>query len=110
MACFQTLSTTNLGFTFVGTNNGTIDVLTPLGCFWSASTTNTWITIAPGSSGTNTGTVTYSVLSNGTSLTRSGVIAIAGQTVTVTQTGVACFHTLSTTNLAFTFFGTNNRT
>jgi hypothetical protein len=46
------------------------------------------MTIAAGATGTGSGTVTYSVSSNG-GAQRSGTLAVAGKTVTVTQAAAA---------------------
>ena len=55
-------------------------------CSWTASTAYSWIHVTAGSSGTGDGTVTYSVDSY-TGSSRSGSIAVAGRTFTITQTG-----------------------
>jgi hypothetical protein len=51
------------------------------------SSNYSWITITSGSSGTGSGTVTYSVVANTTGSTRTGTMTIGGQTFTVTQHG-----------------------
>jgi hypothetical protein len=57
-------------------------------CEWSAITTDSFITITSGASGTGKGTVTYTVPANATSNVLTGSITVAGQTFTVTQAGV----------------------
>lgn len=64
-----------------------MSVSTLPGCTWSASSNVTWLTITSGTSGSGGGTVSFSVSSNATSSYRIGNITIAGQTVTVIQTG-----------------------
>jgi uncharacterized repeat protein (TIGR01451 family) len=66
---------------------GTIPVTAATGCAWTAVSNVTWITIASGASGSGNGTVGYTVAA-GTGAQRAGTIAIAGQTFTVTQTGI----------------------
>lgn len=61
-----------------------ITVTAPAGCSWTASTSDTWISITSGNSGTGNGTVNYSVLAN-TGGARTGMITIAGQSFTVSQ-------------------------
>jgi hypothetical protein len=53
-------------------------------CAWTATSDAAWITITAGASGTGNGTVSYSVAAN-TGPERTGVITIAGQIHTVTQ-------------------------
>ena len=56
-------------------------------CTWTATTTNSFITITSGSSGTGAGAVTYMVSTNATTNTITGTITIAGQNFPVTQAG-----------------------
>lgn len=57
-------------------------------CEWTAVTTNSFITITSGATGTGKGKVTYSVPANTTTSILTGTITIAGQSYTVTQAGV----------------------
>jgi hypothetical protein len=66
----------------------TVNVTGGAGCDWSASSTQPWITIASGASGSGPGTVTFAVAA-ATGPSRSGTLIVAGQTVTVTQ-GAGC--------------------
>ncbi|HEV2880956.1 MAG TPA: carboxypeptidase regulatory-like domain-containing protein [Pyrinomonadaceae bacterium] len=54
-------------------------------CDWTAATESGWIQINTGRTGTGTGAVTYTVLPNATSSTRTGTINVAGTIVTITQ-------------------------
>jgi hypothetical protein len=74
-------------FNAAGGSN-TVTVTAPGGCDWTASKTDSWITIQSGLAGSGNGSVSYSVASNPGSSARSGVLTIAGQSVTVQQ-GVA---------------------
>jgi hypothetical protein len=69
-------------------------------CFWSASTTATWVTITAGTSGRGTGTVAFTIDSSSGSA-RSGSVTAAGKKVTVTQTS-ECSLQVSTTPQTFT--------
>ncbi|MDY6986961.1 MAG: choice-of-anchor U domain-containing protein, partial [Thermodesulfobacteriota bacterium] len=64
----------------------TVSVTAPVGCDWTATSNDSWITITSGSSGSGNGTVDYSVeaCSSGT-CPRSGTMTIAGELFTVTQ-------------------------
>ena len=69
---------------------GTIAVTATAGCAWSARSDAAWVVVTGGSTGTGPGGVTYVVASNAGTTTRSASIAIAGQTLKVTQdAGVA---------------------
>ena len=70
-----------------GAATGTVQVTTGGGCSWNASSNSAWIGIAPGAGGTGNGTVSYSVAANTSTSQRTGTLAIAGITLTVTQAG-----------------------
>jgi hypothetical protein len=61
---------------------------------WTAVSNANWITVTGGASGKGNGSVGYSVSANSGTGSRSGTITIAGNTFTVTQSGVACVGTL----------------
>jgi hypothetical protein len=68
-----------------GGGNGIVNVTAPAGCSWQASTTDSFITLTEGASGSGDGTVTYSVAAHSNTSNRSGTITIAGQIFTVVQ-------------------------
>ncbi|MDX6575897.1 MAG: hypothetical protein QOE96_1850 [Blastocatellia bacterium] len=70
---------------FASGGGGNVGVTTQDGCNWIATSNAAWITVTGGSSGTASGTVTYSVAANPISSPRSGTITIAGQFFTVNQ-------------------------
>jgi hypothetical protein len=72
-----------------GGGSGTASVAAASGCAWTATSNSSFVNITGGSSGSGNGTVSFSVLSNGSTSTRSGSMTIAGQTVTITQAGVS---------------------
>jgi hypothetical protein len=61
-----------------------VDVATSSGCAWTAVSSAAWITVTAGASGSGNGSVDLSVGAN-TGPVRSGTVAVAGRTVTVTQ-------------------------
>ncbi len=65
---------------------GGINVTTQAGCAWTAGTNDSFIHINGGSSGVGNGIVSYFLDAN-TGFTRTGTIAVAGQTFTIIQTG-----------------------
>jgi hypothetical protein len=79
-----------------GASSGTVAVGAPAGCAWTAAATDTWITIAAGSSGSGDGTVSFAVGAN-SGAARVGGIAIGGQTFVVNQaspTAPGCTYTI----------------
>jgi hypothetical protein len=67
---------------------GSITVTAAPGCAWAVSGNPGWITITSGGDGSGNGTIAYSVQAN-TGAPRTGTLAIAGQTFTVTQAAQA---------------------
>ncbi|MBF0539487.1 MAG: DUF1566 domain-containing protein, partial [Nitrospirae bacterium] len=75
-------------------------------CTWTASSNASWITINSGSTGSGNGTVAYTVAANADTSQRTGTLIIAGQTFTVTQSGIDCSSkTLTPTSKNFTSSG-----
>jgi hypothetical protein len=70
-----------------GAAAGTYTVLVTAGsgCSWTAVSGVTWVTVTSGASGSGNGTVNYSLAANTATSTRSGAIAIAGLSHSVTQ-------------------------
>ena len=68
--------------------DGRVEVTTADGCAWTAASGADWITVTSGGSGSGSGRVEYRVAAT-TGAERSGTIAIAGRTFTVTQ-GPGC--------------------
>ena len=54
-------------------------------CNWTATTSDSWITIVSGGTYVDSATVRLSATANTTGAPRTGSVLIAGQTVTVTQ-------------------------
>ncbi|MCM3879032.1 MAG: BACON domain-containing protein [Vicinamibacterales bacterium] len=77
-----------------------VNVTTTSGCVWSAVSDVSWITVIGDSSGTGNGFITYEVAPNVTLAARTGTLTVAGQTVTVTQSGVPCTFVVSPTSLS----------
>ncbi len=102
--CLFTLvpATASHGF---NSETGLVSITGLAGCAWTITNENTWITITSGASGTNEGTLGYSVDANSTTNERSGVIVIGGENFTVTQAGSPppCTYELSLTNVVHDF-------
>jgi hypothetical protein len=86
--CTYALSRTDVP---AGPNGGeeTVQVSTTSQCAWTATSQADWITITRGASGTGSDQVRFTVAANPSQTPRTGTLTIAGQTVTVTQQGVA---------------------
>ncbi|HET7617597.1 MAG TPA: BACON domain-containing carbohydrate-binding protein [Vicinamibacterales bacterium] len=66
--------------------SGSISVTAPQGCAWTATTTDSWITIGSGS-GSGPGTIAYTVTANPSSDARTGAISVGAERIQVTQHG-----------------------
>ncbi len=69
---------------------GEAAVKTAPACAWAAASESAFLTLTGGASGTGPGTVTYAVAANAGG-PRTGVLAVAGQRVTVFQASPAVF-------------------
>ncbi len=94
--CTFTLSPISQSYTSSG-GAGSVTVTSQSGCSWTAASGASWITITSGSAGSGTGAVYYSVAPKTDAGSRTGTMTVAGQTFTVTQSGVT-----STTNYTIT--------
>jgi BACON domain-containing protein len=81
--CTYSISPQSQNFS-AAVGSGNVSVTAGTGCNWTATTSDNWISITSGSSGTGNGTVSYSVQPNG-GLAHTGTMTIAGQPFTVTQ-------------------------
>ncbi|MBA4148560.1 MAG: S8 family serine peptidase [Verrucomicrobia bacterium] len=95
---FATLASES-NFPFAG-GTGSISVTTSNGCSWNVINTNDWITLTSATNGSGNGTVDFSVSAN-YSATRTGRIVIAGNLVTISQTGAFLPETIA--GQSFTF-------
>jgi hypothetical protein len=70
---------------------GSVSVVDSGACTWTAASSQPWVTITGGASGTGNGTITYSVATNATVDARTAIITVTGQfvtsSVTVTEDG-----------------------
>ena len=102
-ACAFGINPTSQFFEAAG-GTGSVLVTTVSGCAWTASTnsgSSDWIGISSGLSGNGNGTVNYFVLANDTGSTRTGTLAIAGMTFTITQQGGGCSYSISPASASF---------
>ena len=76
--------------------SGSVAVTTADGCPWTASSNASWLTVTSGANGSGSGTVQYAAAAT-SSVARSAVLTIGGQTFTVTQAS-GCSISLSPPN------------
>ncbi len=69
-------------------SSANISVAAPVSAIWSAIASDPWITITGGFNGMGTGTIYYTVASNGTGQARSGRIVVSGAEYVVNQSVV----------------------
>ncbi len=69
--------------------SGTVAVTGGTGCSWTAASNASFITISQGSTGSGNGSTQFTVAANTTTADRSGTIAVAGSTFTITQRATA---------------------
>lgn len=83
-SCEYAIAPAAQSFAAAGGAGGPVRVTTGAGCPWTARTTDTWLTLTGGATGTGNGGVTFTVAAN-TGAARSGSIAIGSQTFMVSQ-------------------------
>ncbi|HEV2801443.1 MAG TPA: M36 family metallopeptidase [Pyrinomonadaceae bacterium] len=86
--CTYSINPTSATFGSTATTSS-VSVTAGAGCNWTAVSNASFLTITAGSSGTGNGTVSYSVAANTSTSSRTGTLTIAGQTLTVTQSGTS---------------------
>lgn len=85
-ACSYGLTPASASFS-AAPGTGTVSVTTSPGCPWTATSNVSWISVKTAlASGTDSGSVTYSVARN-TGSSRTGTLTVAGATFTATQAG-----------------------
>jgi hypothetical protein len=84
-ACTFSLSASAQSFEAPG-GTGNVTVTTSTGCTWNATSSESWLTVVSGSSGTGAGVVMFRVAANTSGLARAASLTIGGQTFTVNQT------------------------
>jgi hypothetical protein len=91
--CTYAITPTSLSFGKTG-GTGSINVTAGSGCAWTATTADTWITIDSGASGSENGTVTYSVAEN-SGVAQTGTINVAGYFHSVEQSSASCEYAIN---------------
>ena len=103
-SCTYTLSKTTVGFDS-GPARARVNIrASDAACDWTATASDSWITLMEGASGRGGDVVFYSVSANTGSASRTGTLTIGGQVLTITQGGTAttsCTYTFSQTTPTF---------
>ncbi len=86
-SCSYSISPTSKSFSASG-GTGSVSVIAPYGCTWTATESLDWVSITAGQSGNGNGTFSYSVSPNSDIAVRTGTITISGKIFTITQNGV----------------------
>ena len=83
---------------------GSLRVGAGSGCTWQAATTDSWITITQGQSGTGSGKVSFSVSANTSMNTREGTLTVGGTTYPIYQEAAAqtCTFVIAPTSQSLT--------
>jgi len=68
-----------------GGGSGTATVAVKSGCSWTTKSNVTWIVITSGGSGSDNGTVRYSVAANPEPSPRTGTVTVQGETITISE-------------------------
>jgi uncharacterized protein (TIGR03437 family) len=87
VACTYTVTPTSATFG-AGGGNSTINVTSGSGCTWTAAANETWLAISSSATGSGNGTVTFAVAAD-SGTARTGSLTIAGQTVSISESGSA---------------------
>jgi hypothetical protein len=98
VACSFSLSAGNLVYSAAGGTGSVVVSANSSSCDWSASSNTAWLSITSGSTGTGNGAVSFSVAANGATTPRAGTVTVAGQSVTVNQSGINCSYSLRSSN------------
>jgi hypothetical protein len=106
--CTYSISPTSKSFS-ANAGNGSVNVTSLTGCGWTAVSNASWIIVTSGSSGSGSGAVNYSVAANGANSSRTGILTVAGNTLTVTQaaSGAVPAISVSPASLKFGYVGIN---
>ncbi len=98
--CSYSLSSDGASFDSDG-GEGSVDVVSPEGCDWTATANDNWISVTGQAGGSGSGPVTFTVDPNISALPRSGSITVEDQILPISQTGVECSYSLSRNTVSF---------
>jgi hypothetical protein len=88
--CAYSVSPANQSFAPVG-GTDTINVTTKSGCSWTAVSNDSWLVVTSNGNASGKDNVNYSALPNSSSSMRTATLNVAGQSVTITQSGMPSY-------------------
>jgi hypothetical protein len=98
--CQFSLSASNAAIGSAG-GSGSVEVIAPAGCQWTAQSSESWLDVTSGSTGGGRGEVRFTASPNTSSAPRTATLMIAGIEFRVTQAGAVatpeCTYSLSST-------------
>jgi hypothetical protein len=100
--CAYSLSLTSHNFTASG-GNSNFAINAEKGCSWKASSNDNWIMLTGQTDGSGQTPISFRVLENTSTTSRTGTISVAGQTFTVTQEAGSAVCTVSLPQTTETF-------
>jgi hypothetical protein len=90
VTCSYQVTPSAAGFGAPGGGGEALVTANAADCAWQSTTTTPWLSTVGPAGGTGHGVLRYAVAANPLSATRTGGFTIGGQTLAITQTGVAC--------------------
>lgn len=93
-ACVFSVSPASQAYSSSG-GSGSVAVATGSTCGWTAAGSASWLTVTAGSSGVGPGSVSFAVAAQTGSDPRTATLTVAGQAVTVSQSGYSGSFTIS---------------
>jgi len=108
--CTYSVTPSDASFDFHA-GSGTATITAPDGCSWTATAPTGFVHLTGASSGTGSGNVTYTVDANGANTSRSGLLMVGGEPVTLAQSAATvvepCVFTLSVSSATVSYAGAN---
>jgi len=104
--CTYTVSTNSISHGS-GSESGSFDIITSNQCFWQVQSDVPWIWFTSTTAGLGTGTVSYTLEDNVSSLSRTGEVAVAGQRIAIRQSGTPCTYFIWPSSMNYSAAGGN---
>jgi hypothetical protein len=95
-ACTYTVTPTSLTSFSSSGGTGTATITTQNGCNWTSTTNQNFVSIIAGGNGSGSGSIIYTVAPNTSINSRSAILTIAGQNITIQQAGAFINNTTKT--------------
>lgn len=90
VGCAYSVLPSQVTVTYTGGADNAIVTTARADCPWLAFSTTNWISLTSGAGGPGNGSVNFTESPNAGAAARTGIIAVAGQSVTVSQPGAPC--------------------